>query len=189
MTSILGISAYYHDAAAALVVDGDIVAAAQEERFTRRKHDWSFPGRAVAYCLDEAGLATKDLDYVVFYDKPFLTFERLLETYVSFAPRGFASFVRAMPLWFTEKLHLPREIRGQLGGGYTRRLAFVELPAPSSRPRSTRPPSSLSTGSASGRRRPWASAGGTACSCTPSCASRTRWGCSIRPSPTSPGSR
>jgi carbamoyltransferase len=126
MTSILGISAYYHDAAAALVVDGDIVAAAQEERFTRRKHDCSFPSRAVAYCLDEAGLATKDVDYVVFYDKPFLTFERLLETYLSFAPRGFGSFVRAMPLWFTEKLHLPREIRSRLGGGYTRRLAFVE---------------------------------------------------------------
>jgi carbamoyltransferase len=126
MTSILGLSAYYHDAAAAVVVDGEIVAAAQEERFTRRKHDCSFPSRAVAYCLDAAGLATKDLDYVVFYDKPFLTFERLLETYLSFAPRGFGSFVRAMPLWFTEKLHLPREIRRQLGGDYTRRMAFVE---------------------------------------------------------------
>jgi carbamoyltransferase len=126
MTSILGISAYYHDAAAAVVVDGEVVAAAQEERFTRRKHDCSFPSRAVAYCLNEVGLGTEDLDYVVFYDKPFLTFERLLETYVSFAPRGFGSFVRAMPLWFTEKLHLPREIRRQLGGGYTRRLAFVE---------------------------------------------------------------
>jgi carbamoyltransferase len=126
MTSILGISAYYHDAAAALVVDGDIFAAAQEERFTRRKHDCSFPGRAVAYCLAEAGLTTEQLDYVVFYDKPFLTFERLLETYVSFAPCGFRSFVRAMPIWLTEKLHLPREIRRQLGGGYTRRLAFVE---------------------------------------------------------------
>jgi carbamoyltransferase len=126
MTSILGISAYYHDAAAALVVDGDIVAAAQEERFTRRKHDPSFPSNAVAYCLEEAGLTPKDLDYVVFYDKPLLKFERLLETYVSFAPRGFPSFIRAMPLWLTEKLHLPREIGRQLGGGYSRRMVFVE---------------------------------------------------------------
>ena len=126
MTSILGISAYYHDAAAALVVDGNIVAAAQEERFSRRKHDPSFPGRAVAYCLEEAGLTSEDLDYVVFYDKPLLTFERLLETYVAFAPRGYRSFARAMPLWFSEKLHLPREIRRQLGGGYKRRLSFVE---------------------------------------------------------------
>ena len=125
MTSILGISAYYHDAAA-LVVDGGIVAAAQEERFTRRKHDCCFPSRAVAYCLAEAGLTTEQLDYVVFYDKPFLTFERLLETYVSFAPRGFRSFLQAMPVWVTDKLHLPREIRRQLGGGYTKRLAFVE---------------------------------------------------------------
>jgi carbamoyltransferase len=126
MTAILGISAFYHDAAAALMVDGDIVAAAQEERFSRRKHDPSFPSRAVAYCLDEAGLASEDLDHVVFYDKPLLTFERLLETYVSFAPRGYRSFVRAMPVWFSEKLHLPREIRRQLGGGYQRRLSFVE---------------------------------------------------------------
>jgi carbamoyltransferase len=126
MTSILGLSAYYHDAAAALVIDGDIVAAAQEERFTRRKHDPSFPSHAVGYCLEQAGLATADLDYVVFYDKPLLTFDRLLETYVSFAPRGFRSFVRAMPLWFTEKLHLPREIRSKLGAGYKRRLSFVE---------------------------------------------------------------
>jgi carbamoyltransferase len=126
MTAILGISAYYHDAAAALVVDGDIVAAAQEERFTRRKHDPSFPSRAIAYCLQEGGLGAKDLDHVVFYEKPFLKFERLLETYAAFAPRGFRSYVRAMPLWITEKLHLPREIRRQLGGGYTRRLSFVE---------------------------------------------------------------
>jgi carbamoyltransferase len=126
MTSILGISAYYHDAAAALVVDGDIVAAVQEERFTRRKHDPSFPSRAVAYCVEEAGLTPKDLDHVVFYDKPLLTFDRLLETYVSFAPHGFRSFVRSMPLWLSEKLHLPREIRRQLGGGYTKRVSFVE---------------------------------------------------------------
>ncbi|MDI3315331.1 MAG: carbamoyltransferase [Mycobacterium sp.] len=125
MTAILGISAYYHDAAAALVVDGALVAAAQEERFTRRKHDPSFPAHAVAYCLQEGGLTAEDLDHVVFYEKPFLKFERLLETYAAFAPRGFRSYVRAMPVWLTEKLHLPREIRRQLAG-YTRRLSFVE---------------------------------------------------------------
>jgi len=88
---ILGISAFYHDAAAALVVDGRITAAAQEERFTRRKHDAAFPHNAVAYCLDQAGLRPGELDHVVFYDKPFLKFERLLETYVALAPRGFRS--------------------------------------------------------------------------------------------------
>jgi carbamoyltransferase len=101
---ILGISAYYHDSAAALVRDGVIVAAAQEERFTRKKHDARFPVHAVEYCLNEAGVALKDVDYVAFYDKPFLKFERLLETYLAFAPRGFKSFAMAMPLWLREKL-------------------------------------------------------------------------------------
>lgn len=101
---ILGISAYYHDSAASLVVDGRIVAAAQEERFTRKKHDADFPHHAVAYCLTEAGLKPADLDFVAFYDKPFLKFERLLETYVSFAPRGFTSFSAALPVWLKEKL-------------------------------------------------------------------------------------
>src|SRR5260370_40332816 len=95
---ILGISAFYHDSAAALVQDGDIVAAAQEERFTRRKHDPNFRKNAVAYCLAEAGAGLKDLDYVVFYDKPFLKFGRLLETYLTFAPRGLGSVRMAMPL-------------------------------------------------------------------------------------------
>ena len=126
MTAILGISAYYHDSAAALVIDGEIVAAAQEERFTRVKHDHAFPSNAISYCLEEAGLRPEDLDYVGFYDKPFLKFERILETYLAFAPRGFRSFVKAMPLWMRQKLHLAREIRRELEGGYRRRIVFSE---------------------------------------------------------------
>jgi carbamoyltransferase len=102
--NILGISAFYHDSAAALVQDGRIAAAAQEERFTRTKHDAGFPSNAIAYCLKQAGLKGSDVDLVVFYDKPFLKFERLLETYVAFAPRGFKSFRTAMPIWVGEKL-------------------------------------------------------------------------------------
>ncbi|MCU0790900.1 MAG: hypothetical protein MUE79_07610, partial [Nitratireductor sp.] len=101
---ILGISAFYHDSAAALVADGRIVAAAQEERFTRVKHDSGFPANAVTYCLEAGGCTLQDVDHVVFYDKPFLKFERLLETYLAFAPRGFASFKMAMPVWLREKL-------------------------------------------------------------------------------------
>ena len=101
---ILGISAFYHDSAAALIEDGAIVAAAQEERFTRKKHDAGFPNQAVEFCLSRAGVGLEDVDYVAFYDKPFLKFERLLETYVAFAPRGFSSFRMAMPLWLREKL-------------------------------------------------------------------------------------
>src|SRR5882724_511015 len=100
----LGISAFYHDSAAVLVQDGRVVAAAQEERFTRRKHDSGFPRHAAAYCLAEAKVTLDELDYVVFYDKPFLKFERLLETYVAFAPRGFKSFAAAVPVWLKEKL-------------------------------------------------------------------------------------
>src|SRR6476620_6983362 len=103
MTAILGISAFYHDSAAALVVDGDIVAAAQEERFTRKKHDFNFPQNAVDYCLREAGLTPSDLDYVGFYDKPLTKFERLLETYLAFVPAGYRSFRQAMPLWLKSK--------------------------------------------------------------------------------------
>src|SRR5215216_1297961 len=101
---VLGISAFYHDSAAALIDQDRIVAAAQEERFTRKKHDPSFPTHAIAYCLHEAQIRLDELDYVVFYDKPFLKFERLLETYVAVAPRGFRSFKMAMPLWLREKL-------------------------------------------------------------------------------------
>lgn len=125
MTSVLGLSAYYHDSAAALLVDGDIVAAAQEERFTRVKHDHEFPTNAVNYCLKEAGLRPGQLDHVVFYDKPLLKFDRLLETYLAFAPAGLRSFMMAMPLWLKTKLHLPREIRTALGTDFTRQIAFT----------------------------------------------------------------
>jgi len=127
VATILGISAFYHDSAAALVRDGEIVAAAQEERFTRRKHDAGFPRHAVEYCLAEGGGAP---DYVVFYDKPFLKFERLLETYLAFAPRGFRSFRMAMPLWIREKLFqrdvLRRELRAFLPGFDAAKLLFTE---------------------------------------------------------------
>ncbi|MHC4949290.1 MAG: carbamoyltransferase family protein, partial [Planctomycetota bacterium] len=126
MTAILGISAYYHDSAAALVVDGRIVAAAQEERFTRIKHDFAFPSNAVRYCLDEAGLAPEQLDYVGFYDKPLLKFDRLLETYLAYAPVGFRSFAKAMPLWLKKKLHLRREMRRELEQAYKRQFVFTE---------------------------------------------------------------
>jgi len=106
VTAILGISAFYHDSAAALIIDGDIIAAAQEERFTRKKHDSSYPVNAINYCLSEAGLLLAQVDHIAFYDKPFLKFERLLETYVAFAPKGFQSFRMAMPVWLREKLFL-----------------------------------------------------------------------------------
>jgi len=106
MTAILGISALYHDSAAALIIDGEIIAAAQEERFTRKKHDPSYPVNAINYCLSEAGLSLAQVDHIAFYDKPFLKFERLLETYVAFAPKGFQSFRMAMPVWLREKLFL-----------------------------------------------------------------------------------
>lgn len=106
MTGILGISAFYHDSAACLVRDGEVVAAAQEERFTRKKHDPGFPTRAVQYCLDQAEIGVKDLKYIVFYDKPLIKFERLMETYVGFAPKGIQSFLAAMPVWLKEKLLL-----------------------------------------------------------------------------------
>ena len=126
MTAILGISAYFHDSAAALVVDGEIVAAAQEERFTRIKHDPAFPGHAVDYCLAEAGLTPGQLDFVGFYDKPLLKFERLLETCVAFAPRGFRAFAKAMPLWVKQKLHLSRDLHAGMGGQYRKRIVFPE---------------------------------------------------------------
>ena len=125
MTAILGISAFYHDSAAALVVDGELVAAAQEERFTRKKHDARFPKHAVDYCLNEAGLTPDQLDYVGFYDKPLQTFERLLETYLAFAPAGFRSFRSSIPVWLKEKLHLPREIRKGLREQYKGRFVFT----------------------------------------------------------------
>ena len=104
MTSILGISAFYHDSAAALIVDGDIVAAAQEERFSRKKHDPRYPFNAIKYVLKETNLELSEVDHIVFFEKPFLKFERLLETYMAFAPKGFKSFSMSMPLWLKEKL-------------------------------------------------------------------------------------
>ena len=103
---ILGVSAYYHDSAACLITDGEIVAAAQEERFTRKKFDARFPINALNYCLQEGGIALSDLKYFVFYDKPLIKFERLLETYVAFAPKGIKSFLAAMPVWLKEKMLL-----------------------------------------------------------------------------------
>ena len=127
---ILGISAYYHDSAAALVVDGHVVAAAQEERFTRRKHDARFPVNAVRFCLEYSGGTPDDIDAVVFYEKPFLKFERLIETYLSFAPRGYRSFAMAMPLWIREKLFQKDLLARELGRlGFTRpveRILFTE---------------------------------------------------------------
>ena len=115
-TRILGLSAYYHDSAACLVEDGRIVAAAQEERFTRRKHDAAFPTQAVAYCLREAGITAADLNLVGFYEKPLVKFSRLLETYIACAPRGLKSYLMAMPLWLSEKLWMAEDIREQLPG-------------------------------------------------------------------------
>jgi len=126
MAAILGISAFYHDSAAALVVDGQIIAAAQEERFSRIKNDAGFPTQAVSYCLREAGLTLADLDYVAYYEKPLLKFDRLLETYLAYAPSGLRSFSLALPLWLKEKINLQRTIRTQLGTPTTARLIFPE---------------------------------------------------------------
>ncbi len=124
MAAILGLSAYYHDSAACLLVDGKIVAAAQEERFTRKKHDAEFPARAARYCLEAGGLAAGQLDHVAFYDKPLLKFERLFETYLEYAPRGFASFRKSMPLWITDRLWMSERIGKELG--YGGRVLFSE---------------------------------------------------------------
>ena len=116
MSYILGISAFYHDSAAALVKDGEIIAAAQEERFTRLKHDYNFPKNAISYCLSEAGIKAGDLDYAAFYEKPLIKFERLLESYLAYAPLGIASFLKAMPLWIKQKLWIPDIIQKGLPG-------------------------------------------------------------------------
>jgi carbamoyltransferase len=123
-TTILGISCFYHDSAAALVRDGVIVAAAQEERFTRKKHDFRFPTNAISYCLKEGGITASDLDYVAFYDKPLVKFERILETYLAYVPRGIRSFLMAMPLWLREKLWIPSLIREGLD--YEGPILFTE---------------------------------------------------------------
>src|SRR6266404_9831046 len=125
-TAILGISAFYHDSAAALVVDGELVAAAQEERFTRQKHDPGFPANAIAYCLEEGGIRQDQLSYIVFYDKPLAKFDRLLETYLAFAPAGFKSFRLAMPLWLKDKLHMRRTLRTRLHMASRTPLVFTD---------------------------------------------------------------
>jgi carbamoyltransferase len=122
--NILGISAYYHDSAAALIRDGDIIAAVQEERFTRKKHDHDFPINAIKYCLHEAGIASQDLDYVAFYDKPIIKFDRILETYLSYAPEGIKSFIKAIPLWIRKKIWMPDLIKKELG--YEGEVLFPE---------------------------------------------------------------
>jgi carbamoyltransferase len=121
---ILGISCYYHDSAAAIVKDGEIIAAAQEERFTRKKHDFNFPTHAIEFCLKQAGIKAEDLSYVAFYDKPLLKFERILETYFAYAPSGIQSFLMAMPLWLKEKLWIPDLIKQDLG--YSGKIIFPE---------------------------------------------------------------
>src|SRR4030042_2033209 len=114
--NILGISCFYHDSAACLVRDGEIIAAVQEERFTRKKHDFNFPANSISWCLKEGGITAGDLDFVVFYDKPFIKFERILETSLTYAPTGIRQFVQALPLWLKQKLWIPELIRKELGG-------------------------------------------------------------------------
>lgn len=131
MKKILGISGFYHDSAAALLVNGQVVAAAQEERFTRKKHTADFPVHAIKYCLEEAGFSINELDAIVFYDKPLLKFERLLETYYAFAPKGLSSFLKAIPVWIKEKMFLKKRIYDELKncGDYDKkqvRLLFPE---------------------------------------------------------------
>ena len=121
---ILGISAFYHDSAACIINDGVIIAAAQEERFTRKKHDDSFPQNSIQYCLEEVGIDSAKLDYVAFYDKPFLKFERILETYLTFAPIGIKSFLKAMPIWIKKKLWIKELIKDKLN--YTGKIIFPE---------------------------------------------------------------
>ena len=129
---ILGISAFYHDSAACLIYDGTVIAAAQEERFTRKKHDAAFPHFAIRYCLEEAGISANEVVNIVFYEKPFVKFERLIETYLAFAPRGFRGFSASMPVWIKEKLFqksiLTKELSATLGGeiNWRERLLFSE---------------------------------------------------------------
>lgn len=126
MSLILGISAFYHDSAAALLRGGEIVAAAQEERFTRKKHDEAFPAHSIGYCLEQAGVELSEIDYVVFYEKPLRKFERILETFVSFAPLGYRSFRHGLPQWLNSKLRMPKLIRKELGSNFRGKLCYTE---------------------------------------------------------------
>ena len=129
---ILGISALYHDSAACLIKDGKIIAAAQEDRFTRKKHDHSFPSNAIQYCLRETDIDGTELDYIAFYDKPFLKFERILETYLAFAPIGIRSFLKAMPLWIKKKLWTKELIKDELN--YSGKIIFQNIMNPMQHP-------------------------------------------------------
>ncbi len=123
---IIGVSAFYHDSAACIIHDGIIVAAAQEERFTRVKHDYRFPTNAIRYCVKEAGISVSDIEHVVFYEKPFIKFERLIETYLAFAPRGFQSFSSAMPLWIKDKLFQKSNIIKELENAFNSEVNWRE---------------------------------------------------------------
>ena len=122
--NILGISCFYHDSAAALIRDGEILSVVQEERFSRKKHDFGFPINSIKWCLKDAGISVSDLGYIVFYDKPFIKFERILETALAYAPSGITQFIHAMPLWLKQKLWIPDIIRKELG--YRGKILFTE---------------------------------------------------------------
>ena len=130
MVSILGISAFYHDSAAAILVDGKILAAAQEERFTRKKHDSSFPKNAIKHCLVSEGLTLNDIEAIIYYEKPLLTFERLLETYMATSPRGVRSFIDAMKVWIKEKLYIKNDLKKKLANIQTNILSNKEVNIP-----------------------------------------------------------
>jgi len=192
-TRILGLSAYYHDSAACLVEDGRIVAAAQEERFTRKKHDPGFPSNAVAYCLREANITARELDLVGFYEKPLVKFERLLETYVASAPKGLKSYLMALPLWLTDKLWMSDDIHQHIEG-YAGEVMFGEHHE--SHAASAFYPSPFENaaivtmdGVGEWRLRLSAWARGTRSRCCGSFASRIPLACCTPPSPTSPDSR
>ena len=172
--NILGISAFYHDSAAALLCEGDLVAAAHEERFTRKRHDPALPEQAVKYCLETARLLIDDVDYVVFYDKPFIKFERILMTYIATFPRSLPSFAKSMPVWMKEKLWIPRLIGKHLG--YQGEVLFAEH-------------HQSHAASASGRPLRRASGAATVSSSPRRSASPTPSDCSTAHSPTTSGSR
>ena len=192
--TILGISAFYHDSAAAIVRDGEIIAAAQEERFTRKRHDQAFPKHAIDFCLKEAGIRAEDLSYVCFYDKPLKKFDRILETYFAYAPSGFGSFRRALPLWLKEKLFVPREIKKGLDKKYTGPIVFCDhheshaasafFPSPYDRAAIL-----TSDGVGEWATTTWGVGEATRSASTRPSASRTRWASSTARSLTSPASR
>jgi carbamoyltransferase len=190
---ILGISAFYHDSAACLLRDGEVVAAAQEERFTRKKHDADFPAHAVRFCLETGGIAVGDLDFVAFYDKPIRKFHRLLETYLACAPRGLRSFRNMLPIWLGDKLHVRSGLTKQLGGRPKNRYVFPEhheSHAASAFYPSPFEEAAVITMDGVGE---WATTsvgvGAAGCSCSRRSAFPTRSACCTRRSPTTAASR